>query len=448
MKADLAYLAVDMKPAAGATPLANLAGAPETRMKLRYGFNETQSWRQFALGADRERIWTRLRDVDTRIIRMFTFTPHAPDPDGDWKEFAACVQAVLQVGAIPMITFVRLPQSFDDPGAARQFARRCASVAERCIDTWGGQAVRQWAWSIGNKPNSEWTGGATFDHYRRLYEDVAQMILSRLEPCLGGRRPMIGGPGVDGFRPFWMDWIWRFVNEIDNSLIGFVSWNRYGDWREPGTWDAPLDEGIFRKLLMSRTAEYGRRAQSIARAVRGRGILNICSELNAHAHHEAGVSGRFNQTTFGAAYYGSALIHLMRGEADAEMLWTGTDDGGPYGVVDRQGRPNPVYYAKQLCARHVCFGDRIEFPTSGRFNSAVDLVVASREDSRRSAFLAHIQDEPATYDLSRLSELTGCARLLTVDGDGAQIVEKPFDGTVTFRGYGVAVITNGPGEVP
>jgi len=34
--------------------------------------------------------------------------------------------------------------------------------------------------------------------------------------------------------PSWIDRHWRFVHAIDNSLIGFVTWHRYGDRREHG----------------------------------------------------------------------------------------------------------------------------------------------------------------------------------------------------------------------
>ena len=38
-----------------------------------------------------------------------------------------------------------------------------------------------------------------------------------------------------------MDWVWRFLNEIDNELIGFLDWHCYGDWREHGENNAPAD---------------------------------------------------------------------------------------------------------------------------------------------------------------------------------------------------------------
>src|SRR5262249_43053015 len=150
------------------------------------------------------------------------------------------------------------------------------------------------------------------EDYKEIYETVAGLIRQKTDVA-GGQRPRIGGPSIDGFQPFWFDWLWRFIEEVDDSLIGFVSWNRYGEWRDRGTWSAPADPEVFRKLLMSRTGEYWSRSAALRSALEGRGILNICSELNAYAHGERNVAAPFNQGMFGAVYYTSALIELMRG---------------------------------------------------------------------------------------------------------------------------------------
>ena len=62
----------------------------------------------------------------------------------------------------------------------------------------------------------------------------------------------------------------------------------------------------------------------VARLLKGRDILNVCGELNTMSHHENDYTLGLNQNMFGAAYYASALIHLMRGGADLEMRWTAT----------------------------------------------------------------------------------------------------------------------------
>jgi hypothetical protein len=79
---------------------------------------------------------------------------------------------------------------------------------------------------------------------RSDFFSVAQAVLKWLDPYLDGRKPLIGGPAVEGFPNFWWDWPWRFVNEIDDALIGFVDWHRYADWRDAGENGAPQDGGL------------------------------------------------------------------------------------------------------------------------------------------------------------------------------------------------------------
>jgi hypothetical protein len=442
--------------------------AAERTMRLRHGVNETVNWRQFATGAQRERVWARFRELGTHVIRLLVFDRGAPDPVGNWEQFATCVQAVLSAGAVPMITFAKFAPPYDDAGAVRAFAGQCAEVVAACIRHWSGEAVRDWYWCVWHHPNSEWvSAGLTFDHYRRIYEEVAQAVLRHLTPFLEGRRPLLGGPAVDGFQPFWSDWIWRFVNEIDNALVGFASWHQFGDWREPGTWGAPADEAMFRALLLARVSEYESRARAVARMVKGRGILNVCGELNAHAHHEVRVSQQYNQTVFGAAYYASALIYLMRGGADLELWKSGTDDAGPYGLMDSAATTNPVFEVKRLCARHVRFGNQVRFSEACAV-PWVDVVAVEGERGRSSALIVHRNDETAAYGVEELTGgRTGYRTLLKIDrGTGGRLAclhgppepaeKRPSceaakawdrDGCLRFEGYGVAVATTGLAEI-
>jgi hypothetical protein len=409
-------------------------------MRLRYGFNEVDNWWHFALGPQREQIGARFHELDTRVIRIFVFEKPTPDPLAEWGQFAAYVQAVLNTGAVPMVTFAKFRPPYDDGGAVREFAGRCAEVVGRCVERWGGEAVRGWYWCVGDEPNSDRSGGGlTFDHYRRIYEKTARAIVGRLGPFLGGQKPLLGGPAIDGFQPFWLDWAWRFVNEIDNALIGFVSWHLYGDWREHGVWGAPPDAAVFAALLLSRTREYDARARVIARFLKGRDIRNVCGELNAHSHHETAVSGRYNQTIFGAAYYASALLHLVRGGADLELFCAGTDDTGPYGLMDKAAGPTPAFHAKKLFTQYIRYGDRVSFPVAPQANAAVQIVTAQGE-ARRSLLLVHVKDEAASY---AVPGLTGYRTLLKIDrGTGNRVVSTTFEGTVPFEGYGVAVVTS------
>jgi len=416
----------------------------EKRMRLHYGVNQADECWDFARGPAREIIQRRLREIDTRLIRLFLFDKQAPDPVEEWPVFASYVQAVLDVGAVPMITFAKFRRPLDDPRAIRWFANQCADVAWNCLERWG-DIVRDWYWCVWNEPNSDWIGGGlTFDQYRRIYEEVAVAILRWLEPSLDGRKPLIGGPAIEGFQPFWIDWAWRFVNEIDNSLIGFVDWHYYGDWREHGEMGAPREAAVHHALIMAQTPEYESRTRAIGRHLAERDVRNICGELNAHSHYWTHVRERFNHSVFGATFYASALLYLMRGEADAEMFWTGNEDRGGYAMMDKHGRPRPAFHAKKLITQHVRYGDWISFPIQGRRNSEMDVVVSRGEDGRRSAVIVQLTDRSAVYDLHELvGGLEDCHTLHKLDrGTAGRNGYSRFDGTVGFDGYGIAVVTN------
>jgi hypothetical protein len=416
----------------------------ETRLRLRYGLNEADSWWYFARGPHRERIWQRLRQLRPDIVRIFLDDKGTPDPVEEWEAFVSYVQAVLNVGAVPMITFAKFRRPYDDPRAVRWFADRCGDVVWGCLEQWG-EAVRDWYWVVWNEPNSTWIGGGlSFESYRRIYEEVARRVLRWLSPLLGGRRPPLGGPSIEGFDPFWMDWIWRFVHEMDPALFGFVNWHRYADWRDHGEKGAPADGAAHRALLMAQAPDYEARARDVARLLRGTGVLNVCGEWNAHSHYEPRVRARFNQSLFGAAYGAAVLLQLMRAGVDAEMLWTGTDVDCGYGVMDGEGRPTPLFHAKKLCAQYVRPGDWVSFPTGEQGSPDLDAVVARGEGGRHSALLVHTQERSAAYAVTELDgRLAGCTRLLKIDaGTGNRVVETACEGTVAFEGYGVAVVTN------
>jgi hypothetical protein len=412
------------------------------RMRLRYGVNETDNWRQFALGSRKEQVWQRLRDLGTSVVRIFLFEKHAPDPVAEWPLFAAYVQAVLDAGARPMVTFARFPPPYDDPDNIRTFAARCGDVVWGCVEQWGPERVRDWYWCIWNEPNNALIGGGLdFPQYRRIYEEAAASIVRVLKPYLRGRKALLGGPAVDGFQPFWMDWIQRFATEIDNELIGFASWHRYGDWRPGAGYEAPGD-GAYEALLMAQTPDYEARARGVARLLEGRDILNVCGELNVLSHPDARVSRRFNQGHLGAAYYASALLHLIRGGADLEMWWTATDDASAYGLLHPDGEPTPVCWAKQLFARSVRCGDLLTFPQTPGVN--VEALISRGEDGRCAGLIVHLGSGPRTVEVAALSdEPADCRTLLQVDRNTTgEPVPQPFDGVLRFDGYGVALVNN------
>jgi hypothetical protein len=414
------------------------------KMRMLYGVNQADACQAFALGDSSELIQQRLREIGTRMIRLFLYDKGAPDPVTQWPTFVSYVQAVLNVGAKPMITFAKMHRPVNDLEAVAEFADRSGDVVRRCIEHWGGDVVRDWYWCVWNEPNNEWISGpVTFAQYRHIYQQIADRCLRWLKPHLGGRRPLIGGPGVEGFQPFWMDWVWRFLNEIDNELIGFLDWHCYGDWREDGENNAPADGAAHRRMMMGMIGEYGTRARVIGEMLKGRQILNICGELNCHSHYTQPVRERFNHSVFAATFYTSALLQLIRQGVDAEMYWVGTENQGGYGMMNEHGDPWPSFHAKKLFAQHVRYGDLISFPTDETDNGSIDALVAVGEDGRRSFLVVHQKEESASYDLAKLVPgMTGLRTILKIDsGSNNQIVKTGYNGRIHFDGFGVAAVT-------
>ena len=427
------------------------------RMRLRYGFNEVDGWWDIGLGPQRERLRQHHRLMGTQVVRVFVFDKPVPDPVTQWDLFAAYVQAVLDMGAVPMITFAKYHPPHDDVRSLRTYVARCADVVWGCLEQWGGEKLRDWYWCVWNEPNNYHVGGAlSFPQYRRIYEEVAHTVRRLLEPYLAGRKARIGGPALCGFQTYWLDWVSGLVNDVDDSLVSFVSWHHYGDWRPvvpaasvgfdlKGDPEAPAGPA-YRALLMAQTPQYETRARAVARIIDGRNIENVCGEFNTVVHHNHDFVGGLNQNAFGAAYYASVLIHLMRGGADLEMRWTATAHDDAYGVMTMRGEPTPACLAKELFAQHVRYGDWVSFPDRHPDKPDLDAVVSWNDAGRLSGVFVNTGARlhslaAADWD----SGLRECREVLRLDAStGERIVREPFDGTVRLDGYGIAVVSTAP----
>jgi hypothetical protein len=169
----------------------------------------------------------------------------------------------------------------------------------------------------------------------------------------------------------------------------------------------------------------------------------MCGEWNAHSHYLPRVRARFNQTPFGAAYGGLALLNLIRGGVDAEMLWTGTDHECGYGVLDAKAVPTPLFYARRLFAQYIRRGDRIVAPALAA--GPLDGMIVDGDDGRRSALFVHREPDEAIYDVAELTGgrlEDGCTLIKLDSGAGNGVSVQPYDGTIRIAGYGVAVVSN------
>jgi hypothetical protein len=255
-----------------------------------------------------------------------------------------------------------------------------------------------------------------------------------------------------------MDWIAHMAADLDDRMLGFVNWHMYADWRpavpseetDAKLWGAPdaPNGPLFEALAMAQTPQYEARARGVGRLLQGRDVLNVCGELNTIAHHEIAYTLGLNQNTFGAAYYLSALIHLIRGGADLEMRWTATStklDWGArddaYGLMSIAGEPTPACLAKQVFAQHVRFGDIVRFPAPAQA-AEVDAIVASNTGRLSAVFVNTTSTRRVVSPCDWDEGLAECREVLRLDAStGNRVVRERFDGTITLQGYGIAVAT-------
>ena len=171
---------------------------PARRMKMRYGFNEIYGWWHLSQGEHRDEIQRRLRLMDTKVVRVFVFDQPVPDPFKEWHAFEGMLQAILDLGAKPMITFAKFPPPYDRKRNIAEYVARSAEIVWSCIERWGGEEVSQWYWCIWNEPNNLAVGGdLTIDQYIEIYDAISSEILKQLSPFLGTRKALIGGPAAD-----------------------------------------------------------------------------------------------------------------------------------------------------------------------------------------------------------------------------------------------------------
>ena len=118
-----------------------------------------------------------------------------------------------------MITFAKLHRPLDDPRAMRWFANQCGDVVWNCIEQWGGEAVRDWYWCVWNEPNNDWISGPVYasSNIAASTRTSRRKSSALAGPAPDGRKPLIGGPAVEGFQPFWWDWVVA-LRERDRQL--------------------------------------------------------------------------------------------------------------------------------------------------------------------------------------------------------------------------------------
>lgn len=406
------------------------------RSNLKYGFNETDNWWYFSHGKESKNIRKKLSAINSSYIRVFVFDKGTPDPVSNWINFKIYIDSVLILKAKPMITFALYNFPYSDKDSIQSFSNRCSDVVWGCIQQWGEQEVSSWFWGIWNEPNNkEIGGGLTFNQYKRIYINTANEILKYLKPIIGDNKPRIGGPAVDSFDQNWYGWIDSFVNKIDDNLIGFVSWHKYGDWRDLGKWNAPnkIDSYINHVFKVSR--EYEPWSKKINSLIKGKDILNVCGEINVNSDHNPEVSRKLNQTPIASTFYTSALLHLIKGNADLAMWWTASDKDGPYGMIDCKGNVSPVYHAKKFISNYFTYGSKIDFIKTHDKKLLIAL-------NKNAAIVINYENKYKQIDLKKYGIKDNIfTKILIIDSSTIKEFKfKSYKNIATFKGHGTALI--------
>ena len=172
-------------------------------MRMLYGVNQADQCRISRWGRTRAHR-QRLREIDTRLIRLFLFDKGAPDPVTEWPVVRLLCAGRAQRRRHAHDHVRQAAPAARRPARRRWFANQCADVVWNCIEQWGGEDVRDWYWCVWNEPNNDWISGrSTSSSTATSMRRWPHGVLRWLAPHLGGRKPLIGGPAVEGFQPFW-----------------------------------------------------------------------------------------------------------------------------------------------------------------------------------------------------------------------------------------------------
>ena len=203
------------------------------RMQLRYGFNEVYGWWHFPRASiasdpppapsDGHAGRPPLR-VRPACARSGSRTGTCSRP----------VQAVLDAGATPMLTFAKFPPPYDEPRTIRHFVCRAAPRSSGAASSSGaGKGRRTGTGASGTSPTIRRRRRpelpAVPSHLRGGCRDIV-LPAGAVPRWAGG--PAIGGPAMSvRIGPTGWTGLPGLVTDVDHRLVGFVSWHRYGDWR-------------------------------------------------------------------------------------------------------------------------------------------------------------------------------------------------------------------------
>ncbi len=212
--------------------LDSTAGAQ--RMQLRYGFNEIDGWAAFALGEHREEIRRRLRLMGTKVIRVFVFDKPVPDPVKEWHHVRRRAAGRARRRRQADGDLRQVPSALRRPAQHPRFRRpllRDRLGLPRAMGRRGGEGL-----VLVRLERAEQSRRRRRCHLRAVSPHLRGAGRRRPAICWSrtsaARRP--GSAARRSTAPSGRSgWTGSpsSSTDVDDRMLGFVSWHMYADWR-------------------------------------------------------------------------------------------------------------------------------------------------------------------------------------------------------------------------
>jgi hypothetical protein len=342
---------------------------------------------------------------------------------------------IENVGARPLICFDKAPDWLEGSGTGSwleqndEFVRLCVKVAQRSAAT-----KSQRYYEVFDEPLT--TG--LFADVKELTQVYNELAVAIAEADPKGR---VGGPGLDAA---WRDHLQYFLKHA--QLLHFLSFHFYGTHnsvtsgaelvraaRETRASDLP------NQLTFAEVRELARSSRRTPPEV----FVTECAANSLRTEDGRARDPRLTQV-FGAAWIATLQV-AAASQVDKVCYYQLVGKG--WGLLDDEARPNKVYPAVSLLAKHLPRGSTLcdlQAPGEGALAAAVSTPTA------RNIVLVHAAEGDATLSVQPTGLGTpATVRLVQFDSHGSGVTTKtlaPADQyDIQFRGPGVAVIEF-PGE--
>ncbi|MEM2900108.1 MAG: hypothetical protein QXT63_04900, partial [Thermoplasmata archaeon] len=323
----------------------------ETFQRTEYGMNEKDRWSKFTYDHVNHNFH---KSLNTSYIRVWIDKAQPNPKPGVWdfKTLDDYVNSVYSSGAQPFMSISYAPDHLSKNGFGNElnypndraaFARYCAEIV-RHYNIEQKRGIKYW--EIWNEP---WWDEQSMNEYILIFNEAAKAMKS-VDPSI-----KVGGPGNAWYIPEWVDATLQKCPQLD-----FIPWHIYnGDRSGSSDWQILDDTTIY-----ERTAKDAR--ERIEKYRPNSNVEIMITELNSVSKWNPTTDPRISYQ-FNAAWYASALNHLIRGGIDKEFYFEGTCSDDPYhnfGMWSETGTIRPTYWTKMLFSQYAPYGSTVVNSTS------------------------------------------------------------------------------------